>query len=111
MVSLYEKLIQDVTQALVDAVEPRQIYLFGSYARGAPTEDSDLDLLIVEDEQFDQRRNRWAELKRIRRVLRPFRISKDILLYSRHEFEKWRGSTGHVVAHAVRDGRLLYERP
>lgn len=111
MVSLSEKLIQDMTEAVVDEVGPRRIHLFGSCARGTPTADSDLDLLIVEDEQFDHRRNRWAELKRIRRALRPFRIPKDILLYSNNEFEKWRDSVNHIVAHAVRDGRLLYERP
>lgn len=111
VVSLSEKLIRDMTQAVVDEVGPRRIYLFGSCARGTPTADSDLDLLIVEDEQFDHRRNRWTELKRIRRALRPFRIPKDILLYSNNEFEKWRDSVNHIVAHAVRDGRLLYERP
>ena len=111
MVSLSEKLIRDMTQAVVDEIGPRCVYLFGSCARGTPTVDSDVDLLIVEDERFDRRRNRWAELKRIRRALRPFRVPKDILVYSNDEFEKWRHSVNHVVAHAVREGRLLYERP
>ncbi|MHC4519679.1 MAG: nucleotidyltransferase domain-containing protein [Planctomycetota bacterium] len=111
MVSLSEKLIRDMTQAVVDEIGPRRIYLFGSCARGTPTVDSDVDLLIVEDEQFDHQRHRWAELKRIRRALRPFRVPKDILVYSSDEFEKWRASVNHVVAHAVREGRLLYERP
>jgi hypothetical protein len=36
---------------------------------------------------------------------------KDVLVYSREEFEKWQDSINHVVAIAVREGRLLYERP
>lgn len=110
MVSLSEQLIEAMVQAIVEEVGPRRIYLFGSCARGSQTADSDVDLLIVEDQRFGPDRNRWSELKRIRKVLRPFRIPKDILVYSRDEFEKWADSVNHVIAHATREGRLLYER-
>jgi len=49
-------------------------------------------------------------LKRIRKALRPFRVPKDILVYSQDEFAKWEASLNHIVAHAVREGKLLYER-
>ena len=110
MVSLSERVIGAMVQAIVQEVGPRHIYLFGSCARGNQTGDSDVDLLIVEDQKFGPNRNRWSELKRIRKVLRPFRIPKDILVYSRDEFEQWADSGTHVVAHAAREGRLLYER-
>jgi len=32
---------------LVDVLHPEQIWVFGSHARGAATEDSDVDLLVV----------------------------------------------------------------
>jgi predicted nucleotidyltransferase len=111
VVSLSEQLIEGMVQAIVEEVEPRRIYLFGSCARGSQTAGSDVDLLIVEDEGFGPDRSRWSELKRIRRVLRRFRIPKDILVYSRDEFDKWEDAINHVVAYAVREGRLLYERP
>ncbi len=41
------KKIQTVIQPLVHDYKPEQIILFGSYAGGSPTEDSDVDLLIV----------------------------------------------------------------
>lgn len=110
MVSLSEHLIRGMVRAIVDEVQPRRIYLFGSCARGSDRPDSDVDLLVVEDETFGPARNRWSELKRIRKALKPFRISKDILVYSRDEFEQWEDSTNHVIAHAVREGKLLYER-
>ena len=111
MVSLSEQLIKGMVQAIVEEVGPRRIYLFGSCARGSHTADSDVDLLIVEDQRFGPDRNRWSELKRIRKALRPFRVPKDVLVYSRDEFEKWEDSINHVIAHAVREGKLLYERP
>lgn len=111
MVRLSHQLIEEMVQAIVKEVGPRRIYLFGSCARRSETVDSDVDLLIVEDQRFGPERNRWSELKRIRRALKAFRIPKDILVYSQDEFEKWEDSTNHVVAQAVREGRLLYERP
>jgi len=110
MVRLSEQLIEGMVRAIVKEVEPRRVYLFGSYARGSQTADSDIDLLVVEDKEFGPDRNRWSELQRIRKVLRSFRIPKDILVYSRDEFEKWEDSVTHVVAHTVKEGRLLYER-
>jgi predicted nucleotidyltransferase len=110
VVSVSEQVIEGMVQAIVEEVGPRRIYLFGSCARGSQTADSDVDLLIVEDQRFGPDRNRWSELKRIRKALRSFRVPKDILIYSRDEFEKWEDSVNHVIAHAVREGKLLYER-
>ena len=110
VVSLSKQLIEDMVQAIVEEIGPQRIYLFGSCARGSHTADSDIDLLIVEDHKFEPDHNRWSELKRIRKALRPFRVPKDVLVYSRDEFEKWADSANHVAAHAAREGRLLYER-
>ena len=41
--------IQRVTQQIVERFHPRKIILFGSYASGQPTTDSDVDLLVVID--------------------------------------------------------------
>jgi predicted nucleotidyltransferase len=110
VVRVSEQLIEEMVRTIVDEVGPRRIYLFGSYARGSQTTGSDIDLLIVEDQRFGPDRNRWSELKRIRKALKLFRIPKDILVYSQDEFAAWENSVNHVVARAVREGKLLYER-
>lgn len=110
MVRVSEQLIDEMVQTIVNEVGPRRVYLFGSYARGSQTADSDIDLLIVEDQNFGPDRNRWSELKRIRKALRPFRVPKDILVYSQDEFAAWENSVNHIVARAAREGKLLYER-
>lgn len=39
--------IEAVSREIVDRFHPRRIILFGSHANGTPTEDSDVDLLVV----------------------------------------------------------------
>lgn len=110
MIRPSEQLIRAMVQAIVEEVAPQRVYLFGSLARDSSRGGSDVDLLVVEEQGFGPDRSRWSELKRIRRSLRSFRLPKDILVYSRDEFEKWADCVNHVIAHAVREGRLLYER-
>ena len=39
--------IQKIVQQIADRFHPQKVILFGSYAYGKPTEDSDVDLLVV----------------------------------------------------------------
>ena len=41
------KAIQQYCDAVAAAFKPRKIILFGSYAYGKPTEDSDVDVMVV----------------------------------------------------------------
>ena len=110
MAEVTAELLDGIVDAIVREVEPEQIVLFGSWARGDSRPDSDLDLLVIEREPFGPARSRWAELKRIRRSISPFRVAKDILVYSAGEVAAWRKSCGHIVSHAFREGKVLYER-
>jgi predicted nucleotidyltransferase len=102
--------VDEMVNAIVREIHPEKVYLFGSYARGEVHADSDVDLLIVQAEDFGPDRSRWKELQRIRKLLTSCRVPKDILVYSRSEVEKWGRSLNHIISYAVREGRLLYER-
>ena len=39
--------IEDVGRRIAEEYQPDRVLLFGSYAWGAPTEDSDVDLLVI----------------------------------------------------------------
>ncbi len=39
--------ISQIAKAIADRFHPEKIILFGSYAYGTPTEDSDVDLLVI----------------------------------------------------------------
>lgn len=110
MAELDGRMLEHLTEKLVEAAEPRRIILFGSYARGEAAPQSDLDLLVIEDEPFGPGRSRRKEAARLSRLLADLPIPQDILLYSADEVEKWRGARNHVVARALREGKVLYER-
>jgi predicted nucleotidyltransferase len=103
-------MLDDMVRLIVSEVDPQQIVLFGSMARGDARSDSDIDLLIVEDQPFGKQHGRRQELARLWRLLCRFPVAKDIVLYSRAEVERWRSSTNHLIARALREGKVLYER-
>ena len=106
-----ETLLYQMVKIIVREVSPETIIFFGSRARGNSRPDSDVDLLIVESEPFSPQRSRRKEAMRLYIALKGLNVSKDILLYSREEFDHWKNSKSHVVGRAVREGEVLYGRP
>ena len=106
-----EEFLQRMAQAIVDEVDPEQVILFGSHARGDAREDSDVDLIVIEAEPFDGERCRHSERLRVRKAIREFKVPKDILVFSLEDVEYWRDSLNNVLARALREGKVLYERP
>lgn len=106
-----ESLLRQMVSTIVSEVAPETIILFGSRARGDARSDSDVDLLVVESEPFSPQRSRRREVARLYMALRGMAVSKDILLYSREEFDHFKNSLNHVVGRAHREGKVLHERP
>ena len=105
-----ETLLKRMVQAIVDEVDPDQVIFFGSRARGDAREHSDIDLIVVESESFGPDRSRRRETLRLYRALAGFQVPTDILVYSREDVTYWRDSLNHVLARALREGKVLYER-
>jgi predicted nucleotidyltransferase len=70
--------IKRLTELLVEAAKPKRIILFGSQARGEAGEDSDLDVMVVEEGVLD----RAGEMVRLNRLLRSIDIPVDLLVVS-----------------------------
>ena len=103
---LTEKFITEIKNKIVDKFHPFKIILFGSYASGHPTEDSDLDLLIVMDSDLP----RYKRARAIREQLRDFHFSKDIIVHTPAEIEKYKDLIGTIIYPAIRYGKVIYER-
>jgi len=105
------EVLRQMVDIIVREADPEAIILFGSRARGDAGANSDVDLLIIEREPFGLGRSRIREAARLYHALRYVPASKDLLVYSRDEFQRWKEALNHVVANAVREGRLLYGNP
>ena len=110
MTPVTDGLLGAMVQAIVDEVDPEQVILFGSRGRGDERESSDVDLIVVEAEPFGPARSRRKELVRLYHVLAGFRVPHDVLVFSHEDVDYWRDSLNHVLARALREGKVLYER-
>jgi len=110
MIEITENVIDQIALAIASEINPVKAFLFGSYARGNATLDSDIDILIVEDKPFTHDNSRRNEILRIRRALSFIKHPKDVLLYSSDEIDKWKNSKNHVVAQCLSEGKVIYER-
>lgn len=100
-----DSLITEIVKRLVASAHPRKVILFGSYARGNPGPDSDIDILVIEDTV----QSRFKEMVRLRRTLRGIPIPIDVLVISKEEFEARAQVPSTVYYWVNREGRVLYE--
>jgi predicted nucleotidyltransferase len=110
MLEVTEEVIQEIVRRFVSVADPRQIVLFGSWARGDARADSDVDMLVIEDGPFSPENSRRDAAVRLDRALRGLTVPVDILVFTPDEVEKWSRSVNHVVYDALHEGRLLYDR-
>lgn len=96
---------KELVDAIVRAVHPRKIILFGSYAYGEPEEGSDIDLLVVK-KQVGSKTRESAELWK---ALASLPYPKDIVVSSEAEFDFYRKEAGSLFRTASEKGILLYE--
>lgn len=93
-------------ERIVRELSPARVVLFGSYAYGTPTPDSDVDLLIVWETQAPKSERSWA----VSRLLIPRPFPVDILVRTPQEVEQALASGDLLMREIVERGKVLYER-
>ncbi|MBI4665861.1 MAG: nucleotidyltransferase domain-containing protein [Nitrospinae bacterium] len=101
----HESKIEEAARIIGETAGQAKVILFGSHARGNATEDSDVDLLVIEPEVPDK----TAETLRLRKAIRPLRLANDLLVYSEAEVIERQNSSSSAVFWALRDGKVLYD--
>ena len=102
-----QDIITDMVQRIVDGFGPQKVILFGSHARGLAGPDSDVDLLVAMAVDGSKRQQRVA----IRSALNSMGLAKDIIAATPDEMERYQNLPGTLIRSAVRQGKVLYERP
>ena len=100
-----DPVLTEVVRRLVEAYRPEYIYLFGSVARGDAGPDSDYDIMVVVP---DEAPREMRECGLAYRALRGLGIAKDILVWTRNEFEKRLHLKASLPSAIVREGKLLH---
>jgi uncharacterized protein len=97
--------IQDAVNRLANVYQPLSIYLFGSYAWGMPHEDSDLDFLIVLNDDIPLNLSLHIKGKQ---ALRNMNISTDLVLNHQFFFTD-RAEHPSTLQHKIKtEGKLVY---
>jgi predicted nucleotidyltransferase len=103
-----------ITKIITDTVPVEAIYLFGSYAKGNPNENSDVDLMVILDnnhvsktyqERLDKKvfiRNLVLEINR--------KTSLDILVYSKEELNLIKKHGNYFIDEVEKTGKVIYEK-
>ena len=90
--------------ALAREFSPRQVVLFGSYASGQATADSDVDLLVIMDRVVD---GAEQAIEMRRRIPRTFPL--DLLVLSKREASRRLAQKDSFYVSVLRDGQTVYE--
>ncbi len=89
-------------ERIVTEIQPEQIILFGSRARGDARVNSDYDVLVVANGEPHELS------RRISKVLRGRRFALDVLALSRFHIEQ-RLARSTLLRTIMREGKVLYE--
>lgn len=99
-----EEKIQEITQKIVKEFKPEKIILFGSYAWGNPSEDSDVDFFVVKK----TRKRRVERGREVQRILWGSKIPVDVLVYTPKEIEKRLAFEDFFIEDIMQKGKILY---
>ena len=103
-VGIEETLINEIVRRILTRAKPKRIILFGSAAAGPMTRDSDIDLLIVEENPGDTR-HRSVQL---RETLGTMAYPIDVIVMAAERFEETKNIIGGMAYPANKYGKVIY---
>ena len=100
----YEAKIPEIREKIIREINPEKIILFGSYAWGMPTDDSDVDLFIIQKSN-EPRRARQISL---RKKLFGSNVPMDILVYTPEELNYRLELEDFFFEKIIKEGKVIY---
>src|SRR5438552_15050803 len=99
-----QRAIQKVADEIGRKFDPQKIILFGSYARGAANEDSDVDLMII----MPHRGPGYEKATEISMAVQ-IDFPSDILVRSESEIRARLRLNDYFIQDILEEGKVLYE--
>jgi predicted nucleotidyltransferase len=101
------EMVEEITRRIVAATDPLKVILFGSRARGDARPESDFDLLVIR-QSSEPRPQRAAPLYT---ALADLPVEVEVMVYTPLDVSQWATVPEAFITTAIREGRVLYERP
>ncbi len=98
--------ISEIVNKIASGYNPDKIILFGSYATENPTEDSDLDLLVIKNSDLPRPQRNMI----VRKMLFGSMIPIDIIVYTPEEINESIDNSYSFIYKALNTGKTVYER-
>ncbi len=105
MKQLKQEDLDVITQRILAAVHPEKIILYGSHAWGQPSEDSDIDIMVVV-KKSDQPGYRRA--REVYRSLRGLKLPVEVLVRTVEELARGMHLKTSLERKAIEKGRVLH---
>ena len=104
MTKSFQKEIKDITRQIVKKYKPEKIILYGSFASGEPTKDSDVDLFIIKR----TKKKRTQLHLEIDRMLLDRTLPLDILVYTPEEIKNRLSLGDFFIENIINQGKIVY---
>jgi predicted nucleotidyltransferase len=105
-VPVTEEVLMAIVLRIVDTLHPEKVILFGSYAYGNPSTDSDVDLLVIMETNA-RPADRYLVVSR---QIRPRPFPLDILVKTSDEIAQALKKDDSFIREILTRGRVLYAR-
>src|SRR5262245_48797561 len=96
--------LKQAVASIIKGFKPNRILLFGSYAYGQPTTDSDLDLLIIKDTRLPAA----DRSRRVSRLVGRHTFPMDLIVLTPTEIRNRLRSFDPFLEEVLARGRQLY---
>ncbi|MCL2048497.1 MAG: nucleotidyltransferase domain-containing protein [Defluviitaleaceae bacterium] len=101
-----EELLEEIAFSIKGKYSDSQVILFGSYARGDYSKDSDLDICVLVPKITESRSDMSVDIACS--IRGDFPLPFDVLLYTFDEFEEYSKIKSRLQYTIKREGRVLH---
>lgn len=107
--------IEQIKSEIVERLKPLnpdKVILFGSYAYGTPTKDSDIDLFLIKDgiATSDMRNYKLELQKKLIQLQKKYLIGIDLFVDSSRVDEKLNIMQDQFYSDIINNGKIIYAK-
>jgi predicted nucleotidyltransferase len=99
-------ILDQIVSLITSKTSPERIVLFGSYARGDNTENSDIDILIIIKNLINERKITGALYRAL--LDENITIPVDFLAIDYEKYNKLKDKIGYIYKTIEREGKVIY---